>query len=122
MEAGVDGQIAMIWRKRQIQAQEMTYLFRARGLDPFTSHAAADQSIDLAKQHFEKIVDCLQRFGPMGKDGIAELVGLDGNQVARRMKELEKGGRVELTGRTTKSNSGRAEREWQFVPVQRELI
>jgi len=49
-------------------------------------------------------------------------VGLDGNQVARRMKELEKDGRVELTGRTTKSNSGRAEREWQFVPVQRELI
>ena len=81
-----------------------------------------DQSIDLAKQHFEKIVECLRRFGPMGKDGIAELVGLDGNQVARRMKELEKNGRVELTGRTTKSNSGRAEREWQFVPVQRELL
>jgi DNA-binding Lrp family transcriptional regulator len=71
----------------------MTSLFRARGLDPLTSHAAADQSIDLAKQHFEKIVECLRRFGPMGKDGIAELVGLDGNQVARRMKELEKDGR-----------------------------
>jgi hypothetical protein len=50
-------------------------LFRARGLDPSTSHAAADQSIDLAKQHFEKIVECLRRFGPMGKDGIAELNG-----------------------------------------------
>ena len=98
------------------------FLFRARGLDPSTSHAAADQSIDLAKQHFEKIVECLRRFGPMGKDGIAELVGLDGNQVARRMKELEKDGRVELTGRTIKSNSGRSEREWQFVPVQQELI
>ena len=75
------------------------FLFRARGLDPSTSHAAADQSQDLAKQHFEKIVECLRRHGPRGKDGIAE-----------------------LTGRTTKSNSGRAEREWQFVPVQRELI
>ena len=38
------------------------------------------------------------------------------------MKELEKDGLVELTGRTTKSNSGRSEREWQFVPVQRELL
>jgi predicted ArsR family transcriptional regulator len=101
----------------------MTSLFkRARSLDPVTSHAAADQSIDLARQHFEKIVECLRRFGPRGKDGIAELTGLDGNQVARRMKELEKDGRVELTGRTIKSNSGRAEREWQFVPVQRKLI
>ena len=121
----MDGQIAMTWRKRQINKRiEMMdkFLFRARGLDPSTSHAAADQSIDLAKQHFEKIVECLRRFGPMGKDGIAELVGLDGNQVARRMKELEKDGLVELTGRTTKSNSGRSEREWQFVPVQRELI
>ena len=100
----------------------LSSIFRARGLDPSTSHAAADQSQDLAKQHFEKIVECLRCHGPRGKDGIAELTGLDGNQVARRMKELKKDGRVELTGRTTKSNSGRSEREWQFVPVQQELI
>jgi predicted ArsR family transcriptional regulator len=101
----------------------MTLIFnRARSLDPATSHAAADQAQDLARQHFELIVGCLQRFGARGKDGIAELTGLDGNQVARRMKELEKDGRVELTGRTTKSKSGRSEREWRFVPVQRELI
>jgi hypothetical protein len=31
-------------------------------------------------------------------------------------------GMVELTGHTIKSKSGRAEREWQFVPVQRELL
>ena len=94
---------------------------RARSLDPVTSHAAAEQ-VDFAGQHFDKIVDCLQRFGARGKDGIAELTGLDGNQVARRLPEMARVGLVELTGRTTKSNSGRAEREWRFVPVQRELI
>jgi len=100
----------------------MTYLFkRARSLDPVTSHAAADQ-VSFASQHFDKIVDCLQRFGARGKDGIAKLTGLDGNQVARRLPELAKLGIVELTGNNTKSKSGRAEREWRFVPVQRELI
>ena len=100
----------------------MTYLFkRARSLDPVTSHAAAEQ-VDFASQHFDKILDCLQRFGARGKDGIAELTGLDGNQVARRLPEMARVGLVELTGRTTKSNSGRSEREWRFVPIQRELI
>ena len=100
----------------------MTYLFkRARSLDPSTSHAAAEQ-VDFAKQHFDLIVDCLQRFGARGKDGIAELTGLDGNQVARRLPEMARVGLVELTGRTTKSNSGRAEREWRFVPVQQKLL
>jgi len=100
----------------------MTYLFkRARSLDPVTSHAAAEQfkSGDL---HFKLIVHCLERFGPLGKDGIAYLAGLDSNQVARRLPEMARLGMVELTGHTIKSKSGRAEREWRFVPVQRKLI
>jgi hypothetical protein len=100
----------------------MTFLFkRARSLDPVTSHAAAEQfkSGDL---HFKLIVHCLERFGPLGKDGISYLIGLDGNQVARRLFEMARIGLVELTGHTTKSKSGRAEREWRFVPVQQELI
>jgi hypothetical protein len=44
--------------------------------------------------------------------------GLEGNQVARRMSELNRLGLVELTGRLTKSNSGRSEREWRFTPTQ----
>ena len=98
------------------------FLFkRARSLDPVTSHAAADQAT-FANQHFDQILECLQRFGARGKDGIAELTGLDGNQVARRLPEMARLGMVELTGKTTKSKSGRAEREWRFVPIQRELI
>ena len=87
----------------------------ARITDPSTSHAAAQKSKHLAYQHFEKIVSCLKRHGARGKDGIAELTGLDGNQVARRLPELARFGCVELTGRLTISKSGRAEREWKFL-------
>lgn len=91
---------------------------RARSTDPSTSHNAADQASQLAVQHYDKILACLQRCGDLGKDGIALHSGLEGNQVARRMSELHRLGLVELTGRLTKSNSGRSEREWQFTPVQ----
>ena len=91
---------------------------RARSTDPRTSHDAADQASVLAFQHYGQILDCLQRYGALGKDGIAKYSGLEGNQVARRMSELHRLGLVELTGRLTKSNSGRSEREWKFIPAQ----
>ena len=93
----------------------MTYHFkRARSLDPVTSHAAAEQfkSSDL---HFKLIAHCLKRFGPLGKDGIATHTGLDGNQVARRLKEMETQGWIELTGKTVASKSKRQEREWRIL-------
>ena len=90
----------------------------ARRTDPSTSHAAAEQSKHLATKHFAEIAQCLKNYGPRGKDGIAELTGLDGNQVARRLPELARLGYVELTGKLTTSKSGRAEREWQFTPLQ----
>jgi predicted ArsR family transcriptional regulator len=72
--------------------------------------------------HQEVIVACLQRFGPLGKDGIAKQTGLESNQVARRMNELEKLDLIELTGKQVTSNSGRQEREWRFKPVQEKLL
>lgn len=95
---------------------------RARLTDPETSHSAAEQANNLAVQHYEKILSCLQRFGALGKDGIAKHSGLEANQVARRMSELHRLGLVELTGRLTKSNSSRSEREWCFCPVQANLL
>ena len=58
----------------------------------------------------------------MGKDGIAAQTGLDSNQVARRLKELEEDGEISLTGQVVKSKSGRMEREWRIKPKQMELI
>jgi len=100
----------------------MFKFFRARTTDAITSFKAADSIKDVAKQHQEVIVACLQRFGPLGKDGIAMHTGLQSNQVARRMNELQKLDLIELTGKQVTSNSGRQEREWRFKPVQQELI
>jgi predicted ArsR family transcriptional regulator len=100
----------------------MFKFFRARATDAITSFQAADSIKDVAKMHQEVIVACLQRFGALGKDGIATQTGLQSNQVARRLSELEKMGLIELTGQTVKSNSGRQEREWRFKPVQQELL
>ena len=54
----------------------------------------------------------------MGKDSIAEKCGLDGNQVARRLSELERQGFIKLTGFKVKSKTGRFEREWAAIDKQ----
>ena len=100
----------------------MFKFFRARATDAITSFQAADSIKDVAKMHQEVIVAALQRFGPMGKDGISNATGLQSNQVARRMNELQKLDLIELTGQTVKSNRGRQEREWRFKPVQQDLL
>jgi predicted ArsR family transcriptional regulator len=100
----------------------MFKFFRARTTDAITSFKAADSIKDVAKMHQEVIVAALQRFGPMGKDGIARQTGLQSNQVARRMNELQKLDLIELTGKQVTSNSGRQEREWQFKPKQEKLL
>jgi len=88
---------------------------RVRKSDPLTSFVAADSAKELAKKHGSIIVQCLVQHGPLGKDGIATHTGLDGNQVARRLKELETLGFINLTGKTVKSKSNRQEREWRIL-------
>ena len=88
---------------------------RVRSSDPVTSYEAADAAKDLASKHFSTIVDCLQAHGALGKDGIARHSGLEANQVARRLNELQKMNLIQLTGRTVKSQAGRNEREWRAV-------
>jgi len=64
----------------------------------------------------------LTKNGALGKDGIAKLTGLESMQVARRLHELERDGKIALTGRTVKSKSGRNEREWHVSPIQGVLL
>ena len=85
---------------------------RVRTTDPITSFEAAEAIKPVASQHHQIILDCLKTHGDLGKDGIASLSGLDGNQVARRLNEMKVLGLIHLTGKTVKSNSGRNEREW----------
>ena len=89
--------------------------FRARESDPHTSHMAAEQIKETAPQHMELIYNCLLEHGPLGKDGIARLTGLNPNQVARRLPELKKVGLVTTTGQTVYSDAGRSEREWTLA-------
>jgi predicted transcriptional regulator len=85
---------------------------RVRKTDPVTSFEAAEAIKPVVSQHYQIILECLQAHGALGKDGIASLTNLDGNQVARRLNEMQKIGLIHLTGKTVKSNSGRNEREW----------
>jgi predicted transcriptional regulator len=85
---------------------------RVRNDDPITSYEAADSIKEVASKHHKIIHDCLEQHGPLGKDGIARLTGLESNQIARRLKEMKVIGLIYLTGKTVKSNSGRKEREW----------
>jgi hypothetical protein len=88
---------------------------RARKLDPTTSQEAAQSIKTVAPIHMQVIHDCLHEHGPMGKDQIALWTNLDGNQIARRLPEMQKMGLVELTGNTVHSASGRQEREWRAL-------
>jgi predicted transcriptional regulator len=85
---------------------------RVRKDDPVTSYEAADSIKQVASKHHKIIHDCLEQNGPLGKDGIALITGLESNQVARRLNEMKVIGLISLTGKTVKSNSGRNEREW----------
>ena len=85
---------------------------RVRATDPVTSFEAAEAIKPVVEDHHRIIHACLQEYGALGKDGIAALTNLDGNQVARRLNEMKVLGLIYLTGNTVKSNSGRNEREW----------
>lgn len=88
---------------------------RVRANDPLTSFEAAESIKESVSQHHQIILDCLQKHGALGKDGISSRTNLDPNQVARRLNEMKIIGLIELTGNTVKSNSGRNEREWQCI-------
>lgn len=93
---------------------------RARASDPVTSHMAAADAKAMARKHAESILMCLVNHGPLGKDGIARLTGIDGVAVARRLPELQRDGHATPTGNHVPSASGRLEREWATVNSQKD--
>ena len=96
--------------------------YRVRNTDPLTSFEAADSIQPTADKHYEAILGCLNKCGPLGKDGIAEKTGLQGYQIGKRLTELERMDLIMLTGNVVKSKSGRSEREWKIKTKQLELI
>jgi predicted ArsR family transcriptional regulator len=83
-----------------------------RAMDPPTSKAAGIAAKRFLGEQERRIVEALA-VGPGTKDEIAARCGLTEQQVARRMHGLEVAGRVEPTGTTRPSASGRPERVWR---------
>ena len=94
--------------------QILQHMFpRFRNEDPITSVEASDK-VTFSGEHYDIILGCLTKYGPQGKDGIANKTRLESSQVARRLSEMEKLDFIETTGQTVKSNAGRSEREWRL--------
>jgi len=85
---------------------------RVRTNDPETSHAAAAQIMNIVADHYSLIVSALDKPGTIYD--IAERTGLDVNQVARRMGELEILLLVRTEGKA-KGGTGRLCRVWYAV-------
>lgn len=94
---------------RRLRIEPKTVVRRS---DPETSRQAAE-AINFRETHFKAILEALTV--PMGKDGISKITGLSGVQVARRISELIRLGKVRPTGKTTSSLSGRQEREIEKI-------
>ena len=83
---------------------------RARALDPPTSHCAAAKVPHFENTHYARIMSFLDTAKyPATYEQIANAVGMERHQIARRLPELEKLGRVKRVGYGTLSNGNRAQ-------------
>ena len=100
--------------KTSMEAIEALPIFaQARRSDPATSKAAAARTGELVCDHMRRILAALAA-APGGASDIGRRCGLSSHQVNKRLPEM-KDTLVELTGRTVRSLTGRAEREWRLA-------
>lgn len=69
-----------------------------RATDPKTSRSAAERASEFKSRHIAKIWTCLKDHGKMNYKEIAKLTGLEPVAVARRRKEMESDGLIEVLG------------------------
>jgi predicted Rossmann fold nucleotide-binding protein DprA/Smf involved in DNA uptake len=86
---------------------------RARRRDPATSHESAARVTEFDANHFGRIMDVLKQFGPMTFRQIAFCLNMEGQQINKRLPELERMGAVVRTGETRPSSSGRQCAVWR---------
>jgi transcriptional regulator with GAF, ATPase, and Fis domain len=88
----------------------------ARRTDPPTSVAAGQAMTAAAVDEHERLILAALAAGPAGKTELAARIGsMTDQQVIRRMKRLERLGRVERTGLEVMSAARRGETEWRVV-------
>jgi predicted Rossmann fold nucleotide-binding protein DprA/Smf involved in DNA uptake len=88
---------------------------RARRDDPPTSKVAATRTKEFDANHFGRIMLALRAGGPKTFHEIATWAGMDGQQINKRLPELERMGAVERTGETRPSPSGRQCAVWRAI-------
>lgn len=86
---------------------------RARRDDPVTSHQAAAQVQEFAHHHHAKILGSLITQGRATIHELAERLGLDHVQIARRLPELQALAVARPTDETKPSPKGRPCRVWE---------
>lgn len=85
----------------------------ARHTDPATSHAAARKAARFAASHSQRILEALKT-GAGTVDEIAACIGLQSQQVNKRLPELERMGLAYPTDMLRRSRSGNMERIWKI--------
>lgn len=90
---------------------------RSRHTDPSTSNAAAGEARSLASSHRDLIVEILRESGPLTPEEIADLSAgaMDKVQVCKRVKELERLERIEVSTniKPRENRSGSRARVWR---------
>lgn len=87
-------------------------LQRARIKDPATSQQSAARTVEFDANHFGRIMDALRQ-GPATFHEIAARIDMEGQQVNKRLPELERIGAVVRTEETRASPSGRQCAVWK---------
>jgi len=85
----------------------------ARTADPETSHAAAHAAAGVAAHHQALIMRHLRTVTDATYHEIGEAIGVDAHRVGKRMSELKRAGRIEETGTTRETPSGRQGTVWR---------
>ena len=96
-------------------AIEFASVTHARRTDPDTSHDSAGRVREFAGGQCADILLRLRRFGPLGAEQIAAIIGIDAYAVRKRLSDLEHAGLAYPFSETRKTASGRSERIWRAV-------
>lgn len=90
------------WSTHQREAERLAgnLLALSRATDPITSKVAAEKTKEFRVRHMSKIWGALKDFGPMNFKEIAQRIGLDPAQVARRRKEMEENRIIKVLSET----------------------
>lgn len=85
-------------KESNLEDSQRAFRYLSRKTDPKTSQLAAQNTSNFKSRHIAKIWTCLKDHGKMNYKEIAKLTGLEPVAVARRRKEMESHGLIQVLG------------------------